>query len=173
MPNFRSANRNKRVQGTNQATERTDSPISSVPITEMKKTQGNSEEDQKSTEAEKKITSQSNGVKTDEKLRTTSEATEKKLEEKKTADRRRPEKRKEKKSGEGDNDSQVSSNSRSSGRNKRQTQFWKPTKTFSQEHRRKTGTTSESNFTGRYSVVIRKYIVTITDEETKETNIHD
>ena len=113
----------KEVQGTNQEIEGTDCPMSSVPITEMKKKQGNSEEAQKSTEAERTITSQSKEVKTDEKIGTTSEETEKKLEENKTADKRRPEKRKEKKSGKGDNDSQVSNNSRSSGRSKRQTQF--------------------------------------------------
>ena len=114
----------KEVQGTNQEIERTDCPISSVAITEMKKKQGNSEDAQKITEAKKKITSQSKEVKMNEKIGTTSEETEKNLEENKTADERRPEKRKEKKSGEGDNDSQVSSNSRSSGRSKRQTQFF-------------------------------------------------
>ena len=55
---------------------------------------------------------------------TTSETTEEKSEEIKPSDRRKPEKKREKTNGEGDKDSQVSNNSRSSGRSKRQTQFF-------------------------------------------------
>ena len=60
----------------------------------MKKTQGNSEEAQKSTEAEKIITSQSKEVKTDEKIGTTSEATEKNW--RKTKQQTKEDQRKEK-----------------------------------------------------------------------------
>ena len=114
----------KEVQGPSQALERIDCPISSVPKTEKNKTQSNPEEGQQLTETEKIITSQSKEGKTDAKIGTTSGVAEKRSEETKTADNTRPEKRKEKKSGEGDKDSQFSSSSRSSGRSKRQTQFF-------------------------------------------------
>ena len=66
MPNFHSTNRNKRGEVTNQAIERTNCPISAVPKTEMKKTQGNSEENQKTAETERSNTLQSKEGKTDD-----------------------------------------------------------------------------------------------------------
>ena len=116
----------KEVQCTSQVSERIDCPIFLVPITEKNKTQSDSEEGQQLTvtEAKKKITSQSKERKTNAKIGTTSRVAEKRSEETKTADNTRPEKLEEKKSGEGDKDSQVSSNSRSSSRTKRQTQFF-------------------------------------------------
>ena len=165
----------KEVQGTSQALQRNDCPISSVPITEKNKTQSNSEEGQLLTDAEKIITSQSKEGKTDAKIVTTSGVAEKRSEEAKTADNMRPEKRKEKKrkeSCEGDKDSQVSSSSRLSGSSKRQA-YGSALKHSGKNIEEKIGSTNESNFTGRYSVVIRKYTVTITEKETKETNVRD
>ena len=114
----------KEAQGANQTKESTNCPIPSVPTTEKEKTQGNTEETQNTAVTEKSNTLQSKEEKTDEKMGTTSETTEKKLEENKSADKRKPEKKREKRNGAGDNDSQVSNNSRSSGRSKRQTDFF-------------------------------------------------
>ena len=114
----------KEAQVENQLKESTNCPIPSVPTTEKEKTQGNTEETQNTAVTEKSNTSQNKEEKTDGKMGTTSETTEKKLEENKSADKRKPEKKREKRNGEGDNDSEVSNNSRSSGRSKRQTQFF-------------------------------------------------
>ena len=79
---------------------------------------------QSKTATEKANTSHNKEEKSDGKMKIPSETTEKKSEQDKTADRRKPEKKREKRNGEGDNDSQVSNNSRSSGRSNRQTQFF-------------------------------------------------
>ena len=114
----------KETEIENQMEESTNCPIPSVPTTEKEKTQGNKEGTQCTTTTEKSNTSQKKEGKTDGKMGTTSETTEKKSEENKLADRRKPEKKREKRNDEGDNNSQVSNNSRSSGRSKRQTQFF-------------------------------------------------
>ena len=114
----------KETQVANQMKESTNCPIPSVPTTEKEKKQSNTEETQNTAVTEKSNTSQNKEEKTDGKMGTTSETTGKKLEENKPADKRKPEKKREKRNGEGDSDSQVSNNSRSSGRSKRQTQFF-------------------------------------------------
>ena len=108
----------------NQTEESINCPIPSVPTTEMEKTQDKMEGTQSKTATEKSNTSQNKEENSDGKMGITSETTEKKSEEDKSADRRKPEKKREKRNGEGDNNSQVSNNSRSSGRSKRQTQFF-------------------------------------------------
>ena len=114
----------KEMQIENQSKESINCPIPSVPTTKKEKSQDNMEGTQSKTPTEKSNTSQNEEEKLDGKMGITSETTEKKSEDDKSADRRKPEKKREKRNGEGDNDSQVSNNSRSSGRSKRQTQFF-------------------------------------------------
>ena len=73
----------KEAQVANQMNESTNCPIPSVPTTKKEKTQGNTEETQNTAVTEKSNTSQSKEEKTDGKMGTTSETTEKKLEENK------------------------------------------------------------------------------------------
>ena len=162
----------KETQIENQMEESTNCPIPSVPTTEKEKTQGNMEGTQCTTATEKSNTSQNKEGKTDGEMGTTSETTGKKSEENKSADRRKPEKKGRKKNGEGDNDSQVSNKSRSSGRSKRQTQFFgSPLKHSVKNVEEKQGL--QTNFARGNSVIIRRYTVTITEKEIKETNILD